>query len=468
MAWGIPGNVGEIYRKQQSDELKDQLLQQEMAQRIRAFEAEQEYRKQTLAAQAEERAALERDRAANRADQLTQRQRQGAMDTLAISTPGPITEAVAGPLRAYAPTASLITGRSVLPAQPMSGPIGEAIRAQSGITSREDTSGPQNFAVREPTPAELETTKERVRTGELKKILGGVNRADPGWRQKAAAAMSEIDPKAAFTQLMEQTPEERRTQHQQDLADSEAVSRRNALFQEGLIRGRGTAGAEALQGDLGPLIGRAMGANFPANRRPAVIAQAKQYLDNNDREGLKQWIVQTAIETEGMGAREQITGRRQAARALSDIRTSLQELQKAGVDTNLLTGTIEDTAQKLGTSTDPRLARIGNRMKDSFINYRRSMTGVAFGQAEGAEYASMAPDFSKTLPLNEAKIAGLLDAMASRDAEFWERKLGKAGAQLVGVLPETGAATPGAPTPPPTGAPRIEYDAQGNRKKPRK
>jgi hypothetical protein len=51
--WGISGDVGEIYRKQQSDALKDQLLQQEMAQRIKAFEAEQEYRKQ----QVEERAA---------------------------------------------------------------------------------------------------------------------------------------------------------------------------------------------------------------------------------------------------------------------------------------------------------------------------------------------------------------------------------------------------------------------------
>jgi hypothetical protein len=66
MAWGIPGNVGEIYRKQQSDELKDQLLQQEMAQRIRAFDAEQQYRQQQLAAQAEDRKARIEESAANR------------------------------------------------------------------------------------------------------------------------------------------------------------------------------------------------------------------------------------------------------------------------------------------------------------------------------------------------------------------------------------------------------------------
>jgi hypothetical protein len=58
--WGISGDVGEIYRKQQSDALKDQLLQQTLAQRIKEFEQEQQLRREELRQRADESAANRR------------------------------------------------------------------------------------------------------------------------------------------------------------------------------------------------------------------------------------------------------------------------------------------------------------------------------------------------------------------------------------------------------------------------
>jgi hypothetical protein len=75
--WGISGDVGEIYRQQQSDALKDQLLQQEMAQRIKAFEE----------TQAQNRAEAEQRRLTN--ERLArQEERQTRLDTEAADTRG--------------------------------------------------------------------------------------------------------------------------------------------------------------------------------------------------------------------------------------------------------------------------------------------------------------------------------------------------------------------------------------------
>lgn len=49
MGLGIPGNVGQIFRANQADELEQQLVQQQLAQRIKEFEMSQQLQQQRLA-----------------------------------------------------------------------------------------------------------------------------------------------------------------------------------------------------------------------------------------------------------------------------------------------------------------------------------------------------------------------------------------------------------------------------------
>lgn len=203
-----------------------------------------------------------------------------------------------------------------------------------------------------------------------------------------------------------------------------------------------TTGPGAMPADYATALDRVT-INVPKARRDAIIALGNRLAASGDTEQLKQVIMQAAVETEPVDSRNQIVGRLQTAKALSDIKTELQKLRDMGVSTNILRGSAEDVARKLGTSTDTRLARIGTRIRDSFIQYRRSITGAAFSEQEAGEYERLSPNYSNTLPLNEAVIDGLLDSMESRDREFWNRKLGPKGSALVGAGPsETRSAAP--------------------------
>jgi hypothetical protein len=105
MAWGIPGNVGEIYRKQQSDELKDQLLQQEMAARMR----EADLRQQELSARIAEQRQMEAERA-------KAAERQTSLDLEKQLSPGAQTPAAAAVLRRYPATAARLSTARLDPA----------------------------------------------------------------------------------------------------------------------------------------------------------------------------------------------------------------------------------------------------------------------------------------------------------------------------------------------------------------
>lgn len=158
-----------------------------------------------------------------------------------------------------------------------------------------------------------------------------------------------------------------------------------------------------------------------------------------DIDGLQSTIRQAAIEGENADTQKQVEGRRDAVAELRNIRGLL-----AGIgDTNIVSGTIEDTVRKLGTSTDPKMVEVGSRISQALFNYRRAMTGVQFSLAESNQYNKLFPNYNNTVPVNLALLDGLLGSMGTADRTFWEQKLGAKGAQLVGAV-----APP--PPPPPT------------------
>ena len=197
------------------------------------------------------------------------------------------------------------------------------------------------------------------------------------------------------------------------------------------------------------LLRRALSMASPA-RAAEARALAADLWNPNDPSEFVGYVRQAAIETQPVAQRAQITGRLDAVAALRDIRAMLDELQRQGVSTNILRGTTEDVARRLGTSTNPALATIGARINMALFNYRLAVSGVQFSYKENEQYQALFPNYRNTLPLNRALLDGLEQAMQTNDREFWRRQLGPAGAKLVeqAVITPQAAPSSGVPSMP--------------------
>lgn len=168
-------------------------------------------------------------------------------------------------------------------------------------------------------------------------------------------------------------------------------------------------------------------------KREAFTNLANRLWREGDTDQLKEIVRQASVENESEASKAMIRGRQTTIAALDDAKGMLEELKAAGVPTGWLSGTFEDLARRVGESTDPKLATFKTRLMDALINYRRAATGAAFGVKEGADYERLFPNYKQSLPVNLAVIEGLTRAMKGNDQVFWENKLGKGGAALVGA-----------------------------------
>lgn len=181
------------------------------------------------------------------------------------------------------------------------------------------------------------------------------------------------------------------------------------------------------------------------SRSVRTAAQRGQFTDlmnrqwqSGDLEGLQSTIRQAAVEGENADTKKMVAGRRDALSALADIESMLGQIG----DTDILSGSIEDVVRKLGETTDPRLAGVGSRMSQSLFDYRRAMTGVQFSVKESDQYNKLWPSYQNSVPVNKELIDAMRTQMELADRNFWERKLGKAGAELVGAVKKPAAAPP--------------------------
>lgn len=170
---------------------------------------------------------------------------------------------------------------------------------------------------------------------------------------------------------------------------------------------------------------------MPASRRYQKLGTYADLLERDKLGELADQIRQTAIEGENVDLKNQIMNRQNMKASLKDVQAVLTDLQKANVPMNILTGTVEDVTRKLGATTDPRYVALGNRLKNTLINYRRAATGVAFSEKEQADYEAMFPNYRSLPSVNTALIDGMLGSMDVLDNAYWTHKLGPDGAKLV-------------------------------------
>jgi len=183
------------------------------------------------------------------------------------------------------------------------------------------------------------------------------------------------------------------------------------------------------------VIDRAVG-SMPANRRAPLMARMNRLASEGNWEELKGATIQMAVESENVDTKNQVLGRMMTLAAMTDVQSMLHELKDKGIPTNWFVGKMEDFERKLGMSSNTEYVRLGNRLHDLLVAYRRAATGVAFSARESADYARMFPNYSNELPVNLALIDGLVRSIEGHNKTYWEYKLGPEGARLVGVLGE--------------------------------
>lgn len=172
--------------------------------------------------------------------------------------------------------------------------------------------------------------------------------------------------------------------------------------------GSSTGGSSQIYSDALQNI-MAFGGTGPQTRAP-LITQLNQKLASGDIQGAKEFIASTAIGNLPADQKNAAIGRNQALGSLTDIQGLLDAAKAKGATTNMLTGSLVDIYQKLGTTNNPDLNYISARMNTALQSYRRSMTGVAFGPQEAAEYKKIFPDLYSVDGLNAAKISALRDS----------------------------------------------------------
>jgi len=238
-------------------------------------------------------------------------------------------------------------------------------------------------------------------------------------------------------------------------------------------KGSGGAGAVPIRGADGQIIQKwastdPMGSmqnifdsaisNVVPNKRGPLVERANRLMAEGNTEELKTVITNAVLESTPATIRERVQGRMETVSALQAIRNDLTDLQKRGVPTGWLTGTVEDLTRKLGTTGNPEYVALGNRIGIALANYRRSMTGAAWTESEGKEYLTRFPGYQNDPSVNMAQIGGLLDAFNISNRSFWSTKLGPQGADLLGyggTAPAGGSGGGG-------GLGTITRDANGN------
>lgn len=273
------------------------------------------------------------------------------------------------------------------------------------------------------------------------------------WIQHSPATLDRIAKETAATSAQRNVETDNAELHRHDLAmETAAQTTANATA----MRARATS--MGLDETVPPVyqnaIERALIGVVPT-RRPQAIALINSLWAQGDTKQMAEVIKQSAIANENVDTKNLVLGRMTTLASLKDTRDMLNELKAAGVPTNIVTGTVEDVARKLGKSTNTKYVELGNRLMGTLINYRRAATGVQFSAPESADYAKMFPNYRNDLPVNIALIDGLEREIKTYDRTYWEYKLGPGGAQLVGV-------GNGATTTPQAGPAEIVYDANGN------
>lgn len=127
--------------------------------------------------------------------------------------------------------------------------------------------------------------------------------------------------------------------------------------------------------------------------------------------------------------------------AMQQLKNSMNQYYSAGGNTNLIKGSIEDMAAKIGQTQDPKLRSLATQIEAQLQIYRNAVSGTAYSVQEGQSIAGIFPGIDKSKQLNDAIFAGRDIAFQAAIDGAYKTALGSAYDKLpVGVISKDGKA----------------------------
>lgn len=143
--------------------------------------------------------------------------------------------------------------------------------------------------------------------------------------------------------------------------------------------------------------------------------QVAQFVKNGQTKQAQQLILSRVTSKMSATEREAELDRRNTIDALTDMKSALNDYVSTTGDTNILTGNIENIANKIGQTSDPRLAAIKTRIVQATQKYRNAITGAAWGDQETAEYKTIFPSITNTSKLNNTIIDTMIPLLKNNE-----------------------------------------------------
>ena len=167
-----------------------------------------------------------------------------------------------------------------------------------------------------------------------------------------------------------------------------------------------------------PLVNAILNVNAGAaeGQQKRDAQQVTKYIASGQLKEARQFILSRVTAKMSSAEREAELDRRNTIDALTEMKQALNEYASTpGADTNLITGGIEDIANTLGRTSDPKLAAIKTRIIQSTQKYRNAITGAAWGEQEDKEYKAIFPSISNTKKLNTTIIDTMIPLLKNNE-----------------------------------------------------
>lgn len=171
---------------------------------------------------------------------------------------------------------------------------------------------------------------------------------------------------------------------------------------------------------------------LPKAQRDQLEHTIDSELEKGNIEGAQRELMSGIIKQMGDSEQKRFQDRQDMLSSLSEIQNGFDELEKLGI--TIGPGTAIETwiAQQLRQSNDPRIIQIGQRMENIFVQWRKTMSGVSFGDKENEQYERIFPRPDKNLNMNRA----ILDSLIQTNLMHGRNALEVIVPNLRDVIPE--------------------------------
>lgn len=161
------------------------------------------------------------------------------------------------------------------------------------------------------------------------------------------------------------------------------------------------------------------------DKKDTLFDSIDRRLGEDNVDGAREALKAGARASVSVSEAKAVKGSERLFELIGEIKNDLETFEKLGGDTGIFTGTQEAVLNKIGRTSDPKVAQIATKIQKTIQGYRQVISGAAFTESETAEYRAIFPSISKTAELNAAKIAALDDIISGDIRFFYETALGK-------------------------------------------